>query len=168
MSGDIGRHGMAVMAARDKLGFENPIYSDCQSVSGQVLEMLEAGVDIHCLRDLTRGGLATALIEIAQTAGRTFQVNEVDIPVQENVKGACEIMGFDVLYVANEGRYVAFVPAGDADKALELMNRYSRDKNSRIIGEVGETSEGLVILNTQIGSSRILDLQSGEQLPRIC
>ncbi len=168
LSGDIGRHGMAVMAAREGLGFENPIKSDCAPVSRLALKLLDAGIELHCLRDLTRGGLATALVEIAQTASLSIRVEEKAIPVRENVQGACEILGFDPLYVANEGRFVAFLSAGGADRALEMMRDDPLGKEARVIGRVEQSPEKSVVLTTRIGSTRLLDLLSGEQLPRIC
>jgi hydrogenase expression/formation protein HypE len=134
-----------------------------------VLELLAAGVKIHCLRDLTRGGLASCLNEIAIAAGIKIQIQELAIPVREDVLGACEILGFDPLYVANEGRFIAFVPEASADKALQLMR--SRDSEASIIGEVTGKSRNrlsLVTMKSKIGTTRIIDMLSGEQLPRIC
>lgn len=168
LSGDIGRHGMAVMAAREGLSFESAIESDCAPLAAPVLALLDAGIDLHCLRDLTRGGLASALVEIAQTAGLHIHVEDAAIPVREDVAAACEILGFDPLYVANEGRLVAFVPQADADRALRILAGYPVTAGAVPIGSVSETPAGLVTLKSRIGATRIVDMLSGEQLPRIC
>lgn len=168
LSGDIGRHGMAVMAEREGLGFQSQFESDCAAVSGLVLDLIDAGIKIHCLRDLTRGGLATALIEIAQTAHCAMEIDDSAVPIREDVKGACEILGFDPLYVANEGRFAAMVDPKDADRALEIMRNHPLGTRAGLIGNVKETPKGRVSLKTKIGSSRMLQLLSGEQLPRIC
>ncbi|MEC4895074.1 MAG: hydrogenase expression/formation protein HypE [Oscillatoria sp. PMC 1051.18] len=163
LNGDLGRHGIAIMAVREGLEFETTITSDCAPLAEIVLQLLNAGIEIHCLRDLTRGGLASALNEIAVAAGVTLVVDETQIPVQEAVQGACEILGFDPLYVANEGRFVAFVPENAIDRALKIMGA-----EACVIGTVQAFSSGLVTLNSRIGANRILDMLSGEQLPRIC
>ena len=169
LNGDLGRHGIAIMALREGLEFETTIESDSAPLASLVLELIEAGIEIHCLRDLTRGGLASALNEIASSAGVRVEIDENKIPVREDVRGACEILGFDPLYVANEGRLVAFVRENAAQKALEIMR--SRDRFACQIGRVTEVSSnniGLVTMQSTIGASRIVDLLSGEQLPRIC
>jgi hydrogenase expression/formation protein HypE len=168
LSGDIGRHGIAIMAVREGLEFESTIKSDCAPVAAPVLALLSAGVEIHCLRDLTRGGLATSLIEIADAAALHMQVNESRVAVQEDVRGACEILGFDPLYLANEGRFVAFVPAAQADKAVEVMRRHPVSSEATVMGTVAARPEKIVTLKTNIGTDRVLDMLSGEQLPRIC
>lgn len=163
LNGDLGRHGIAIMAVREGLEFETTITSDCAPFANLVLQLIDAGVEIHCLRDLTRGGLASALNEIAAAAGVTIAVEEDKIPVQEAVQGACEILGFDPLYVANEGRFVAFVPESVVEKTLTMMG-----PEACFIGTVQASSSGLVTLRSRIGANRILDMLSGEQLPRIC
>jgi hydrogenase expression/formation protein HypE len=168
LSGDIGRHGMAVMAAREGLAFESEIESDCAPVAAPVLSLIEAGVDVHCLRDLTRGGLASALVEIAETSGLHLGIDDMAIPVREDVRGACEILGLDPLYVANEGRFVAFVPAAEAEFALEVLRAHDVSAGAVVIGKVTERPNGLVTLKSTIGATRIVDRLSGEQLPRIC
>ena len=168
ISGDIGRHGMAIMAVREGLEFESRIESDCAPLVSPVLELLADGVDVHCLRDLTRGGLASALVEIAEASGLHVHVRETDISVREDVRGACEILGFDPMYVANEGRFVAFVTRGDADRATEILRRHAVSADARIIGTVDAAPAGLVTLRSRIGATRIVDMLSGEQLPRIC
>jgi hydrogenase expression/formation protein HypE len=168
LSGDIGRHGMAVMAARENLEFESAIESDCAPLSAPVLDLLDAGVDVHCLRDLTRGGLASGLVEIARTAGLHVHVHESAIDVREDVRGACEILGFDPLYVANEGRFVAFVPEREADRALAILRRHDVSAGAAAIGAVFAGPAGVVTLRSSIGATRVVDLLTGEQLPRIC
>jgi hydrogenase expression/formation protein HypE len=168
LSGDIGRHGIAIMAAREELGFQNQIESDCAAVSGQVQSLIDANIEIHCMRDLTRGGLATALIEMAQTSGISINITESEIPVREDVKGACEILGLDPFYVANEGRFVVLVKAEDAARTLEVLQKDRLGSQARIIGTVKEAPQEKVILKTKVGTSRMLDMLSGEQLPRIC
>ena len=168
LSGDIGRHGIAIMAAREGLGFENQIESDCAAVSNLVLSLIDANIEIHCMRDLTRGGLATALIEMAETSRVSINITEVEIPVREDVKGACEILGLDPFYVANEGRFVVLVKAEDATRTLEVLQKGELGNQARIIGTVNEAPQETVILKTKVGTSRMLDMLSGEQLPRIC
>ncbi len=167
LNGDIGRHGIAIMAKREGLEFETTIESDSAPLADLVLQLLEAGIEIHCLRDLTRGGLASALNEISEAAGVEITIDENQIPVREDVQGACEILGFDPLYVANEGRFVAFLPAANVEKALAIMQFHS-DSNACVIGSVTGKSSGVVKMKSKIGGSRIVDMLSGEQLPRIC
>jgi hydrogenase expression/formation protein HypE len=168
LSGDIGRHGMAIMAARAGLAFESPIESDCASLAAPVLALLEAGLEIHCLRDLTRGGLATALVEIAETARLSIAIDETLVPVTEPVRGACELLGLEPLYVANEGRFVCFLPPAQAAAALEILARSAPGGPPAFIGRVGERNAGQVTLRSVTGVERIVDRLSGEQLPRIC
>lgn len=163
INGDIGRHGMAIMAVREGLEFESEIESDCAPLATTVLALIDAGIEVHCLRDLTRGGLASGLVEIAEASKLHIHINETAVPVQEDVRGACEILGLDPLYVANEGRFIAFVPASDADRALTLLG-----PESRIIGHVESALPGLVSIRSTIGANRIVDMLSGDQLPRIC
>jgi hydrogenase expression/formation protein HypE len=167
LSGDVGRHGVAIMAVREGLEFDSTIESDCAPLNHAVMALLDAGVDVHCLRDLTRGGLATSLIEIAETARLDIAITEDRIPVQENVCGACELLGLDPLYLANEGRMIAIVAAKDADRALSLLRSHEVTAGSVAIGEAGGTG-GLLTLRSRIGTDRVLDMHSGEQLPRIC
>jgi hydrogenase expression/formation protein HypE len=168
VSGDLGRHGMAIMAVREGLQFESAIESDSAPVHEIVRELLKAGIEIHCLRDLTRGGLASALNEIAEAARVRIEIVEKSVPVREDVHAACEMLGLDPLHVACEGRFVAFVAAGDADRALSIMQGHALGVGSAAIGRVAESSAPLVTLKSAIGASRILDMPSGEQLPRIC
>jgi hydrogenase expression/formation protein HypE len=168
LSGDLGRHGMAIMAVREGLAFETTIESDCAPLAGLVADLLSGGIEVHCLRDLTRGGLASALIEIAEVARLRVHIRESAIPVGEEVRGACEILGFDPLYVANEGRCVCFVPAGQAERALCILHAHPLGKDASLIGTVSEGPSGLVTIESRIGATRIVDMLSGEQLPRIC
>lgn len=168
ISGDIGRHGIAVISAREGLEFESTIESDCAPLAAQVLALIEAGIEVHCLRDLTRGGLASALNEIAQAAGVRIEIDERAVPVAEGVHGACEILGFDPFYVACEGRFVAFVKEKDAERALKTMRANAGGEGAEHVGCVSAGPAGIVTLSTRIGATRVLDMLSGEQLPRIC
>ena len=168
INGDIGRHGIAVMAVREGLDFESSIESDCAPVADLVLDLLDSGIEVHCLRDLTRGGLASALVEISQAAGVSIALDESSIPVAEEVQGACELLGLDPLHVANEGRFVAFVPRDAADRALETMRSHPLGRGASAIGYVGAGPPARVTMRSGIGANRIVDMLSGEQLPRIC
>ncbi|RPJ71956.1 MAG: hydrogenase expression/formation protein HypE [Acidobacteria bacterium] len=168
VSGDIGRHGMAIMAVREGLEFESTIESDCAPLAKPALALIEAGLDVHCLRDLTRGGLASALNEIAQGAGVGITLAERAVRVREDVRAACEILGFDPLYVANEGRFAAFVPAPQAARAVEVLQAHAACREAWIAGSVSADMPGRVVLHSVMGSRRIVDMLSGEQLPRIC
>ncbi|MCH7227464.1 hydrogenase expression/formation protein HypE [Haloferula sp. A504] len=168
LSGDLGRHGMAIMATRAGLSFESPIESDCAPLVKPVKALLEAGLEIHCLRDLTRGGLATSLVELAESSGLSIAIDAVRIPVPEAVNGACEILGLDPLYVANEGRFVCILPEGEAERALKILTDTAPGKSPAIIGRVGSGPAGQVTQRSVIGAERIVDRLSGEQLPRIC
>ncbi len=163
INGDIGRHGMAIMAAREGLAFESEIISDCAPLAASVLALLDAQIDVHCLRDLTRGGLASALVEIATSARLGIHIVEHDIQVTEDVRGACEILGLDPMYVANEGRFIAFVPADQAAHAQSILG-----DDASVIGTVQSNASTFVTMESVIGTNRIVDMLSGEQLPRIC
>ncbi len=166
LSGDIGRHGIAIMAAREHLGFEREIASDCAPLWAPVQQLIAAGIEVRCLRDLTRGGLATALIEIADAAKTSIRLEEAAIPVSEPVRGACEILGLDPLYVANEGRFIALVPAHAADRTLAILRHV--DEQAAVIGCVHRDGASGTVSVSTIGGRRALDLLTGEQLPRIC
>jgi hydrogenase expression/formation protein HypE len=168
LSGDIGRHGIAIMAVREGLEFESTITSDCAALSGLVLTLISAGIELHCMRDLTRGGLASALVEIAETACLHLEINESAVAVSEDVRGACEILGFDPLYVANEGRFISFVPAAEAERTLRQLRADPLGAQASIIGTVIDDNPGLVTMRSRIGATRVVDMLSGEQLPRIC
>jgi hydrogenase expression/formation protein HypE len=169
ISSDIARHGMAILLERDNMNFEHSIVSDCADLSGLVQELLTAGVDIHCLRDLTRGGLASALIELAADSNLLFEIEEPALPIHTDVNSACEILGFDPLYIANEGCFVLFISNADSEKALSIMHNNHLAHQACCIGNVSNCYQGgLVTLQTRFGVNRVLDLLSGEQLPRIC
>jgi hydrogenase expression/formation protein HypE len=168
ISGDIGRHGIAVMAAREGLDLETALLSDSAPLHSIVRQMLEAVPDIHCLRDITRGGLSGVLNEIAQASHVGIAIEESQIPLHPEVYAICELLGLDPMYVACEGRFVAVVQAGDADRLVALMKRHPLGADSRIIGEVTSDHQGRVVLRSRIGGRRIVDKLSGEQLPRIC
>jgi len=168
VSGDLGRHGIAIMSIREGLEFQGSPESDCASLAGLVEALTVLGADLHCLRDLTRGGLAAAVIEIAEHARVGIELDEPAIPVLPPVRGACELLGLDPLYVANEGRLVAFVPAAAAGRALQIMRQHPATVEPATIGTVTEKHPGGVELRSAFGSGRLLDLLSGEQMPRIC
>jgi len=168
LSGPIGDHGIAVLSKREGLSFSTELESDCAPLNGLVQDMLKASRNIHCLRDPTRGGLATTLNEIAQQSSVSIRIEEKTIPVREEVSAACEMLGLDPLYIANEGRLVAMVPDGDADAVLGAMRKNSYGRESSVIGEVRAGNPGRVVIKTAIGSSRIVDMLVGDPLPRIC
>lgn len=168
LSGDIGRHGMAILAQREGLAFESPIESDCACLWPAVEALLASGAEVHCLRDLTRGGLATATIEIAEAAAMEIALDEDAVEVTEPVRGACEILGMDPFYVANEGRFIAIVPEAGAEQALAAIAAHAPGGPARRIGVVRATKRPRVSLRSVVGVERILDRLSGEQLPRIC
>lgn len=168
VSGDLGRHGIAVMACREGLGFETELQSDCAPVHEMVLALIEAGIELHCLRDPTRGGLASALHEIAAVSGLSLWLDESKLPIHEAVAGACEILGFDPLYVACEGRFLAFVPADQAQAALKILHALPAGAGAVEIGQASLPAGAPVLLRSNLGTIRVIDLPSGEQLPRIC
>jgi hydrogenase expression/formation protein HypE len=179
LSGDIGRHGIAIMAQREGLAFETSLESDLAPVTTSVQALLEAGIEIHCLRDLTRGGLATALNEIAIAAQVQIDIEEHQIPICEAVQGACEILGLDPFYIANEGRFVAFVAESAGEEALHLLQDPALNHSQSSATRIGMVTQpaipkpfnvvaGRVTLKHQMGRTRILDTMTGEQLPRIC
>jgi hydrogenase expression/formation protein HypE len=168
LSGTIGDHGMAIMSQREGLEFEGPIESDTAALHTLVAAMLEASPEIHCLRDPTRGGVATTLNEIASRSGVGMEIDVRSIPVHESVRGACEILGLDPLYVANEGKLVAVVAPEAADAVLDQMRRHPLGGDACCIGEVVASHPRRVLVKTEIGGSRVLDVMMGEQLPRIC
>ena len=168
LSGDVGRHGMAILASREGLQFASSITSDCAALASPVLALLNEGVPVHCLRDLTRGGLATCLIELAETSGLHIEISEALIEVDPAVQGACSVMGLDPLYLANEGRFVAIVPAGSEEQALRILRGFPVASGAQSIGRVFSQPASLVTLVNTIGTRRSLQMQEGEQLPRIC
>lgn len=168
VSGDLGRHGVAIMSVREGLDFESPVNSDCAPLWPLVASLIEAGGEIHCMRDLTRGGLAAALNEIARCAKVGIELLEETVPVSEPVSATCELLGLDPLYVANEGRMVAFVPPEAAESTLQIMRSCPDGRQAAAIGVCTIDHPGTVELRTPLGSGRVLDLLSGEQMPRIC
>jgi hydrogenase expression/formation protein HypE len=167
LSGAVGDHGIAVLSAREGLGFEADLQSDVAPLGGLVAAMLAAG-EVHAMRDPTRGGLATTLCEIAAQSGVCVELEERAIPIHVPVRAACEMLGFDPLYVANEGKLVAFVAAKDAEKILAAMRSHKYGTEAAMIGRAVEAPRGQVRMRTVIGGTRIVDMLPGEMLPRIC
>jgi hydrogenase expression/formation protein HypE len=168
LSGSVGDHGIAVLAARGELAFETELESDIAPLNNLVEEMFAISSNIHVLRDPTRGGLATTLNEIARQSDVGIQLDERAIPVHPAVEAACEMLGFDPLYVANEGKLIAIVPSTEADEILEAMRQSRYGVDACRIGEITESPKGRVLMRTFIGGTRIVDMLSGEMLPRIC
>jgi hydrogenase expression/formation protein HypE len=168
LSGTVGDHGMAIMSVREGLEFETTIESDCASLHTLVAALLAAVPDVHVLRDPTRGGLASALNEIAAQAGVGMTIREDDVPVRPQVRSACELLGLDPFFVANEGKLLAIVPGAEADTALAALRAHPLGSAAAIIGEVTDRHPGMLIGRTGIGASRVITMQIGEQLPRIC
>lgn len=168
VNGFIGDHGIAVMAKRHGLSFKKSLSSDCAPLNGLVETMINVTKSIRVLRDPTRGGLATTLNEIAQQSGVGIMLEEDKIPIRDEVRGACEILGLDPLYVANEGKLIAIVPAEVAEEMVDVMDSHKYGHGAKIIGEVLPEPKGKVFLKTIIGGRRLLDMLSGDQLPRIC
>ena len=167
ISGTIGDHGIAVLSAREGLGFETTLESDVAPLNHLVQAMIRAG-EIHVLRDPTRGGLATSLVEISEQSNVTIEINEQALPFKPAVKAACEMLGFDPLYIANEGKLVAFVKESDADNVLDVMKKTKYGQDAAILGKVIGTGKSQVRLKTAIGGTRLVDMLPGEMLPRIC
>ena len=167
ISGTIGDHGIAVLSARENLGFETTLESDVAPLNHLVTAMLDAG-EVHVLRDPTRGGLATSLVEISDQSNAIFEINEQALPFKPAVKAACEMLGFDPLFIANEGKLVAFVKGSDADKVLDAMKKTKYGEDAAVIGKVIEAGKSQVRLKTAIGGTRLVDMLPGEMLPRIC
>jgi hydrogenase expression/formation protein HypE len=168
LSGSIGEHGIAILAQREGLEFETTIESDSAPLHTLVAAMLDASNGIRCMRDPTRGGLSSALNEIAARAGVGMMLEETAIPVREEVRGACELLGLDPLYVANEGKLVAIVEAAGAERVLAAMRAHPLGHEARVIGKVTEGPPGMVVMRTPLGTTRIVDMLAGDQLPRIC
>jgi len=168
VSRSIGNHGIAVMSEREGIEFETTIESDCAPLAKPVLDLIDQGIEIHCLRDLTRGGLASALVEIAESAGITIEIEEKSIPVETQVAAAAEILGIDPIYIANEGTFIAFVPSLQAEKTLRIMKSHTECSGAVQIGKVLKQGESRVILRTEYGTTRLVEMLTGAQLPRIC
>ncbi|MFH1169855.1 MAG: hydrogenase expression/formation protein HypE [Chloroflexota bacterium] len=168
INGSLGDHGIAVLSQREGLKFQTTLQSDCAPLNRLVAAMLEEAPDIRCLRDPTRGGLATALNDLAEQSGVGIEISEDKLPVNKAVAAACELLGFDPLYIANEGKVIAVVPAASADRVLARMRREKYGADAVIIGQVVAKHTGQVVMKTRLGSSRIVDMPVGELLPRIC
>lgn len=168
LSGTIADHGMAVMTAREKLSFQSSIKSDTAALYSLVHDMLQASHSIHAMRDPTRGGVAATLNELARASGVGVKIFEDKIPVRDDVRGACELLGIDPLYVANEGKLLAFVDSNHAGKILAAMRKNDNGKAAVIIGEATEANRGRLVMQNRLGVERIIDMPIGEQLPRIC
>ena len=168
LSGTVGDHGMAIMTSREGLSFQSRITSDCAALSSMIAAMLDVVPAIHAMRDPTRGGVAATLNELAVSSSVGIEINEMTIPVNADVRGACELLGIDPLHVANEGKLVVAVAAADAAKVLEVMHTFEHGRDAVIIGSVVDLHPGMVVMRTAFGSQRIIDLPLGEQLPRIC
>ena len=168
INGSLGNHAIAVLGARNNLSFSTPVTSDCASLNHLIHSVLQNCNEIRFMRDLTRGGLATVLNELAGMTGFGIAIDEATVPVDDPVKGLCEMLGFDPLYLANEGKVMMVVGAGEEAKVLDILRSDPLGKQSEIIGEIIPDKRNLVVLNTSIGGKRILDMLSGQQLPRIC
>ena len=168
VSGDIGDHGIAILSVREGLAFETMLASDTAALDGLVAEMLEETLDIHCLRDPTRGGLAAALNEIAGASGVGIELDETAVPVAPAVRAACEMLGLDPYYIANEGKLIAILPAREAERVLARMHAHPLAARAAVIGRVVDSHAGMVVARTGIGGRRVVDRLVGEQLPRIC
>lgn len=168
LSGYIGDHGIAVMSAREKLMLDSSIISDVAPLNGMIQELLEIVPEVRIMRDPTRGGVATTLNELAQASGVSIKICEEAVPVREEVAAACEIMGFDPLYVANEGKVIVIVPREQAKTALLRLRRHPHGYQAAIIGEVTAGNPGKVFMQTSVGGLRLIDMMTGAQLPRIC
>lgn len=168
VSGTIGDHGIAIMSVREGLEFETVLESDTAPLSGLTRVMLEACPDIRCMRDPTRGGVSSTAHEIAAASGVGVMLDEAAIPMRDEVRGACEILGLDPLYVANEGKLIAVVPAASADRLVQVMQAYPLGSSSAIVGEIVETHPGMVVMRSRVGGTRVVTMLAGEQLPRIC
>lgn len=168
ISGDIGRHGIAIMCSREGIDLESGIESDSAPIHEMVERIIGSGIPVRCMRDLTRGGLAAALSEIASDSGMDFVLEEASVPVDGRVRAACELLGFDPMHVANEGRFVSFVPGGRADELVRLMESCDSSMKPACIGSVAGKGTGVVTVRNSLGTTRQMPVLSGEQLPRIC
>lgn len=168
LSGSIGEHGIAILAPREGLEFESAIQSDSAALHTLVAEMLRVTGEIRCMRDPTRGGVSSTLNEIAEQSHVGIELEESTIPVRDEVRGACELLGLDPMYVANEGKLIAIVAPNAADQVLQAMRRHPLGLNSQVIGTVKKQNAGLVTMRTALGTTRIVDMLAGDQLPRIC
>jgi len=168
INGTIGDHSVSVMAAREKIKFKEVVESDTAPLNKIVHNLLKSGIEIRMMKDPTRGGIATSLKEISEKSNYGIEIYESEIPVKDAVRGMCEILGFDPLYLANEGKFILFVPEKQANKAVDIMKSSKYGEDTRLIGKVIKEHPGKVIMRTSVGGTRIIDMMSGEQLPRIC
>jgi hydrogenase expression/formation protein HypE len=169
VSGTIGDHGMAIMSVREGLEFESQIRSDCAALNGLISQVLDAaGPSVHVMRDPTRGGLASTLNEIAHSSGVGIDLSEASLPVRPQVQSACELLGLDPVYVANEGKAVFFVAPDAAEQVLEVLRAHSLGREAALIGHVTAQHKGMLVARTAMGANRVIPTQIGEQLPRIC
>ena len=168
VNGNMANHAIAVLSARKDIDFDTPVISDCASLNHLIKELLDRKIGIKFMRDLTRGGLATVLVELAKLSGKDIFIDENCIPIEEPVRGICEILGFDPLYLANEGKVVFVVGENEVDTTLKVLKSNKFGINSQVIGEFSNSNKGDVVLSTSIGGKRILDFLTGTQLPRIC
>lgn len=168
VSGNLGEHGVAVLSRREGIAFQTSVVSDCAPLWSLVKTVLTCGAEIHAMRDPTRGGLAGTVCDIAAASGVGIRLQESALPISAEVRGACDLLGLDPLNIANEGKLVMFCRGGDAGRVLEAMRAHPLGRRARVIGEVTEEPKGMVLLHTAIGGERIVDLPTGEDLPRIC
>lgn len=168
INGNIAEHGVTIIGARNNIEFTDDLQSDCASLNSLIAEVMQTTDNIRFMRDATRGGIATVLCELVEDRPYGILINEDDIPVSESVLGLCEVFGFDPLYIANEGKLIVIVPAEEASQALRCLQQNKYGKNAARVGEVRSDPKGRVLLRTQIGGTRILDMLAGEMLPRIC
>ena len=168
VNGTIGDHGTAILCARNSIEYTNSVISDCASLNNLISEVLAISENVKFMRDATRGGLATVLCELSEKHNKGIELTEDLIPVQENVRGLCEVFGFDPLYMANEGKVVMIVAENDAENIIRVMRKNTLGKNAAIIGKITDRNKGMVTVTTGIGGTRIVDMLAGEQLPRIC
>ncbi|MDR6122700.1 hydrogenase expression/formation protein HypE [Bacillus sp. SLBN-46] len=168
VSGTIGDHGIAVLAARGELGISSPVNSDCASLNTMLAEVLNSTSGVRIMRDPTRGGLATTLVEIAEDFHLTMKINELNLPVKEEVHGVCDLLGFDPLYLANEGKAILIVADQEKEKVLDILREFSEGKDAVVIGSILGKEKGQLLLETPLGSKRLLTRLSGTMFPRIC
>ena len=168
ISGAIGNHGVAIVQARGNLGFTSNVQSDVAPLNGMIAGLLDAVPDVHVLRDPTRGGLATTLVEIVRQSSVSIELEESRIPIDQAVRSVCDLLGFDPLYMANEGKLILILPNSSADRALEMLRAHKYGQGAALIGKVRENSSGKLWLRTALGTTRVLDMLSSEMLPRIC
>ncbi|KAF0154068.1 MAG: hydrogenase expression/formation protein HypE [Syntrophaceae bacterium] len=168
VNGTLGDHGAAIIQARENLSLTSDILSDTAPLHGLIADILATSSNIHCMRDATRGGLGAILAEIAKSANVRIDIDEESIPVQESVRGVCEILGFDPLFLANEGKLIVFCPEQDAQAVLQAMQNHQYGQKAAVIGRVSSSASGRVVLKTAIGGERVVDMPTGELVPRIC